>query len=198
MKFVVALVLGLGLVVLQGFLAWRSGWFTMTQAKEVHGISRGYAFVEHGGMWADVFLVTPIVAWILFRYHIEYFSRPSLIIMGVIAAVIRFVVVPMFAKGGLITPEAHSYGGEMTAAGWIHILFAIAALWAACMFYFGFVQPKPGMDILWISIAFTLWAVLGVMKFSAIWHWDVTALSIVGVEILLIWGITIWNIKLRS
>jgi len=194
-KFLVVLLIGLGLVVIQGVLAWGDGFLSKEQIKAIYGLDRAYSFLQHGGMWADVLIVVPIVAWIISRYDVSYLSKPGLITLGVILAVV--IVAGVFfrnaAEAGI--PEAHTRGGKTTPAGIVHGVFALGMAWTMLLYYFGGVEPRAGADMLVISSALTIWALMGVMKFNPIWAWDKTAITIVLIEIGLIWAVTVFRFK---
>ncbi len=63
------LVTGLFLVCVQGATSWMDGYLSQKQMKKELGIYDGWSFLQHGGMWADVFIVSPLVAYILGRVY---------------------------------------------------------------------------------------------------------------------------------
>ncbi len=180
---------GTVLVVLQGIAAWFDGYFTQAQMRS-HGVMNGWSFMEHGGMWSDVFIISPIVAYIVSRYNVEYFSRTGFVIFG-IAVVVSLAMGMMYQKNGITTPEAYTHDGITTIAGWIHGLFAIVAIWTCSLFYLGFISPVASkFDILLISTLLMPFFYLGVVKFSERWTFDLFAQWQVVILITGLWIIT--------
>ncbi len=184
--FVLALFLGEALIAIQGLAAWLDGYFSPLQMlEEGH---QGYAFLQHGGMWADFFLITPLVAYLVGKYHFQY--QPMMVLvfavsMAVWLALAIFVYAPM----GKIIPEAHANGGAVTIAGWIHILYAGVATGIVAMVYLPrYATPAvSGADIIIVSAVLLPWIVLGIMKFSPIWKWGhLEVLQVVGALISIV------------
>ncbi|HEX8946766.1 MAG TPA: hypothetical protein VF829_00935 [Candidatus Paceibacterota bacterium] len=120
----VVLASGWFLIWAQATAAWLDGFLTSTQMC-AWGVRRGFSFMQHGGMWADFLLVSPLVAWLV-AHHVYPWSSPTS--MGILAVsvvlwsgLVLFLFIPMGAQ----MPEAHAHGGQVTAAGWIHLVYAI-------------------------------------------------------------------------
>jgi hypothetical protein len=192
-KFWLVIAVGIAFVGIQGVCAYLDGYFSQAQILEVHGIRNAYAFLEHGGMWTDVFVITPIVAYIMNRYRLPYVSVSGIIIL-LLAVVVCFAAGSMYQEMGKITPEAHTHFGHTPLAGWVHGLYAIAALWICAMFYLTHVEPQPAYGMIAISIGLTAHAVLGVTKFNPNWSWSTGAIIQVAVFIALLWIITAYKL----
>ncbi len=177
---------GIILVLIQGFASWFDGYLTQDQM-----VSRGiigWSFMEHGGMWADVLVISPFVAYLVSRYQFPYVSNRGIMLLA-IAIALSLIMGHMYQKGGMLIPEAHTHHGTTTIAGWIHGVFAVAAIWIFAMVYLpGMATPPVSkVDLLVISIMLTPFFYLGVAKFNPRWTFSVTAKLQVLAEIILIW-----------
>lgn len=188
------LAVGFAFVGIQGVCAYFDGYFSQAQIFRIHGIKNAYAFIEHGGMWADVFLISPVVAYIICTYRLPYLSKPAIYIL-VFALLISIVGGVIYQEMGKIYPEAHTHFGHTPLIGWIHGVFAVASIWICSMFYLTHTTPKPGFDMIAISIALTAFFILGVMKFNPNWRWSKVAIVQVSVLILLVWVTTACKLR---
>jgi hypothetical protein len=186
--FVSVLTAGIALVALQGVLSWADGFLTRDQMRS-RGVTTGWSFFEHGGMWADVFFISPILAYLLARYGFSYASQWGLLTLAC-AAALAFVMGHLYRRNGLKMPEAHTHDGRTTPAGWVHGAFAIFALWTFALFYLKQTSPLPSVrDVLSISILLIPFTFLGVAKFNSSWRlssrdrWQV-AVEIAGLAVI--------------
>ncbi|HUC31629.1 MAG TPA: hypothetical protein VMR99_03020 [Candidatus Paceibacterota bacterium] len=187
--FLRVFLIGIALVILQGVCSYFDGYFTQFQMQAA-GIMNGYSFMEHGGMWADIIVISPMVAYIVSRYRLKYTSWYSILIF-VIAVGITIAAGIAYKKIGLIYPTPHSHDGRTTAAGWIHGVFAIAALWIAGMFYFTPTNPHASTrDVLVISGLLTPFFFLGIVDFNSRWVFMHGAKIQLAVSIAILWIIT--------
>lgn len=188
---------GIVLVVVQGVSSWFDGYLTQAQMHSSR-IRNGWSFMEHGGIWADMFVISPIAAYAVSRYQLAYFSRPGLVILAA-SVVLSLAAGYMYQQGGITTPEAHTHHGVTTVAGWIHSLFVVAAIWVCGMVYLNLTSPpmsKP--DIIVISVLLTPFFFLGVAKFSDRWMFSTRAKWQVAIEIVGLWAVTgvrLWYAK---
>lgn len=179
---------GVALVVIQGIYAWMDGYLTQKQMRS-HGTTNGWSFMEHGGMWADVFPISPLVAYIT-SYKLEYFSWWGLGLLA-LSGILTVAAIKGYEKGGLKTPEAHTHDGRTTAAGWIHGLFAMVGLWIFALFYFTPITPSASpRDIVIVSLLLTPFFYLGVVKFSPRWKFEKWVRWQVAGEIVGLWVAT--------
>ncbi len=184
---------GVVLVFVQGISSWFDGYLTQAYMRS-HGVTNGWSFMEHGGMWSDVFIISPVVAYIVSKYDVEYFSQWGLIILGV-ALVVSLAMGAMYQKNGITIPEAHTHDGTTTLAGWIHGLFAVAAIWTCALFYLNLVSPSVlKFDVLVISLLLTPFFFLGVVKFSDRWTFDTIAQWQVAFETAGLWAIASYRL----
>jgi hypothetical protein len=184
--FWLVLLAGIALVGVQGILSYFDGYLTQAQM-QARGIANGYSFMEHGGMWADVFVISPMVAYLISRYHFAYGRWWGILILD-IALGITIGSSPIYNKIGLRHPVPHSHDGHTTAAGYIHALFAVAVLWIAGMFYFTPLSPAASpRDIIGISALLTPFFFLGIVDFNAKWEFMRGAKIQLAVQIMVLW-----------
>ena len=179
--------MGFALVAMQGALAEVDNFLTQKQMlnRRVH---RGYSFMEHGGMWADVFIISPITSFILVSYQLEYIGWKSLALFALSTA-ITFFAGNEYKDAGLLIPEAHAHDGKTTPAGIVHGFYAIVTLWIIMLYYFTGpieVEKVPMIRITWLLTAFFP---LGVVKFNRQWR---PTLPAVGQVVLL--DLTVWTV----
>ena len=126
--------------------------------------------MEHGGMWADVFIISPIVAYVTTSFDIKVTSwwNTAIVILSIVTTL---AALKMYAAGGIKNPEAFTHHGKTTAVGWIHGFYAAAATWAILTFYLTPLSPSPSRSqILVISCLLSpFFFILGVAKFN--WKW---------------------------
>jgi len=193
--FWLTLAVGVLFVIVQGIAAWSDGYLTQTQMRS-HGVTNGWSFFEHGGMWADVFVISPIVAYSVSNYKLDYFSKGGLTLFA-IALVVSLAMGYMYQRGGITTREAHTHDGITPLAGWIHGIYAVAAIWVSAMVFLNFTTPSVSrVDIIVISILLTPFFYLGIVKFSERWVFSPAVQWQVAIEIIGLWalaGIRIWN-----
>ncbi len=162
------LCIGLQLVFLQFLASLFDGYATRAQMKKKK--AKGYAFTEHGGMMADILIVSPVVAFIMSAYRFDYLGRFS-IIAAAVSVVCVFFILRAYRAWGKEMPEAHAHSGRVTEAGWIHAVYAAWAIWAVIMFYFGEAdRPITKTEVAIVTLAFMPWCVLGQVKFSPHWR----------------------------
>ena len=176
-------------MILQGVAAYCDGYFSQRQMQS-RGITNGYSFLQHGGMWADMFIVSPAVALIASKYKINYFSLYGIVFFAGTFIVVR-AMGRLYCEYGKIIPEAHTHDGRTTLAGWIHGIFAFAVIWECLMFYLSPTVPKQKVeDLIFVSFLLTLLFPLGVIKFSLRWKFSLGDYIQIGVLTLLVWSVT--------
>ncbi len=187
--FLIVLTVGIILVLTQAMCAWEDGYLTQAQMRR-HGVMNGYSFMEHGGMWADIFVISPLVAYLASHYHFAYTASYSWLILVIVLA----IVIPAnraYNKIGLRFPVAHNHDGHITPAGWIHVLFAIVVMWFAGMFYFTPTNPPASIrDILGASGILTPFFFLGIVDFNHRWVFLKGAKIQLVVQVAILWLMT--------
>lgn len=183
------LVLLESLVFVQCFAAWGDKYLSKRQLAE-RGI-KGYALLDHGGWWADVFIISPLVAWIASSHRLPYWSSS-----GEAALLVIFLAVwclgSLYTEVGLKTPEAYTHDGRTTVAGYLHGLYAVICIWNVILSCFADVQPKVTRgEALATAIALTPWAYLGVAKFNKeLWKFGRSERLQTATAITIIWIVT--------
>ena len=73
-SFFVTWLIGIMFVVAQGIATYTGGYFSQSQMV-ARGITNGWSFCNHAGMYADIFIVSPVIAYIMSNYELSYFSK---------------------------------------------------------------------------------------------------------------------------
>lgn len=195
-RFLTVLALGEIVVVLQCIASVFDGFLTRAQMLWVHNSAKGYSFMEHGGMWADALIVTPLLAYLMASYKFAYASTGSMTFLGAVSALWILLATKVYAPAGAEMPEAHAHDGYVTVAGWLHVLYAAVATWIVALVYVPNMAEPPisSTDVIITSVALSFWAYFGVAKFSNYWVFDTSAKIQVGSELALIWSLTAWRL----
>ncbi len=153
MIFAFCLLIGWAFVLSHGFLAYYDGGGYLTQAQMQSRGIKGWSFMEHGGMWFDFFILTPVVAYIVSHYKLPILSKTSIaFICGIIVALICFGFFYSSKTFGI--PEAHTHDGKTAPAGYVHGVYALIVAWVLFMFYFKIsMSADYRHDIKWVSMA---------------------------------------------
>ncbi len=147
--------------------------------------------MEHGGMWADVFVISPIVAYAASKYKFDVSFPWGL---GLLAASIVIVLgmIEIYRRAGITMPDHCTHNGETVLAGWIHGLFAVAAIWVCLEIYLGLSTPIVSkQDIVIFSILLTPFFYLGVAKLSARWVFSTQDKYQVAIMTALVWFVAV-------
>jgi hypothetical protein len=108
-----------GLVVLQGWLAYRDHFLTPAQM-QAHGVGAGLPFMAHLGMWGDVFIISPLAAYIVGRF-LRSWQRDTIIESLVIGLALSTIMHWSYLSSNIM--EAHVQNGALTPAGWVHAAY---------------------------------------------------------------------------
>jgi hypothetical protein len=187
------------MVFLGAYAAYCDQFLFVSQMKE-KGFSKGLPFIVHLGMLGDIAL-SFLLGFIVWKYGSQWHASQCLVaaIVGIIASIAMHF---MYVSGGLKIPESHTYGGYLTKAGWIHVVYMAAALMILIQFYFF----TPNIDpfslkcvglLLAVHILLGTHLVLGfILKVFPVSWVGKDYLSDIGawVTVLVIWG----TIALRS
>lgn len=185
--FWATLVVGIAFVVVQGITSYFDGYFSKAQL-----YSRGivaWSFLEHGGMWADVFIISPIVAHALSKYQLNYSAHWGTATF-MVSIVVVLGLVEFYRRMGMRMGDHCTHDGVTTIAGWIHAAYAFAAVFVLLQIFLGLTTPVVSKgDIVIFATLLTPLFYLGVAKFGSDWgpstqdKWQVAALT-VGVWVL--------------
>ena len=185
--FWIVLVVGIGFVALQGVCAYIDGYFTREQMLRLHELKKGNSFLQHGGMWSDVFVISPLVAYITSKDHLDYLSLRSEIFLLVTMG-FWWMAAKYFRS--LPLPEAHNHNGQTTLAGWIHLGFGVVVMWMLSMFYF---SHPPMHDLVVVSSFLTPFFFLGIYKIDKDWRWNPVAVWVVIGGPTAVWSVVLWR-----
>lgn len=182
--FILVMIVGEVLVFLQAVASSRDGYFSERQMFQQG--TRGYSFLQHGGMWADFLIITPLIAYLVGKYNFSYLSTWSLGIIYVSFVLWLSLAIFLYAPMGKNSPEAHTHDGKTTVAGGIHIVYATLASWIIAMVYIpNMSEPHLlGRDIIITSGALIPWIFVGVMKFTPQWRFNSSSIAQVYIGIL--------------
>ena len=184
---------GLGLVAAQGAASWLDGCWSQAQLRSL-GVTNSYSFWEHGGMWADVFIITPLVAYAVSKYELDCSSGSGVVALFASGAV-TLVLIELYRRWGMAMGDHCTYDGKTTLAGWIHGLFAFGAIWVCAEIYLGLTTPVvSNRDIIIFSTMLSPFFYLGVAKFNERWVFGVAEKWQVIGGLALVWMIAAFHI----
>jgi hypothetical protein len=196
-RFLFFLTLGVAIVLAQAVASWFDGYLTQAQMHS-RGIAHGWSFLEHGGMWGDAFIISPLLAYILSKYRLAYFSKASVFVL-IAVTLAALAMGYAYQRTGMTSPEAHTHDGATTLAGLIHGVFAIFAIWTCSLVYLDLTSPPVAKsDVIAFSLLLTPFFVLGVTKLSQHWSFGTLAIWQVAIEIALLWAVTagrLWSAR---
>lgn len=166
--FCTTLAVGVGLVAVQGICSAFDHRFSSAQMNH-YRIERCWSFLQHGGMWADVLIISPIVAFVLGSYRLDYTSWWG-IGTYVFSLVLTLVMVEFYRRMGIAWGDHCTHDGKTKPAGWVHAAFAFAAIWILLEVFLGLTTPVvSNVHLVIIAIWMTPFFYLGVKKFHHSW-----------------------------
>jgi hypothetical protein len=113
-----------GLVAVQAILATATGFLTVSQMHR-RGLEFGLPFIWHFGMWGDLLIVSPLVAYLVGR-HLARWRVPSIFSSIVVGGAISGLMSWTYTFGHV--PEAHVLNHRLTGVGWVHFVYMAVAL----------------------------------------------------------------------
>ncbi len=137
------------LVVWQAVLANENEMLTVRQMRENRGIKLGLPFLWHGGMWGDVFIVSPVVAWIVGEFS-NTWSWPSLLVCGLVGFMASRLMHDLYQLS--LWPEAHVEDRKLTDVGYVHHGYMTIAFVVIIEYYFKSVTVG-GLSTMWLISA---------------------------------------------
>jgi hypothetical protein len=182
----------LALIVLQALAAELDGAGWLTRSQLNYGrIYKGYPLIAHGGIWADLLIITWLAAHFVGHYQIHYTSVASrFIALG--SVILWLSAGKAWREEGKEMPEAHTHDGKTSVAGWIHLVYAIPVSWIIGLIYLTTTTPIPSVHSMIIySTLLSVWAVLGIIKFSRQWRLTSGAAIQIVCSLVLIWVVTL-------
>jgi hypothetical protein len=187
------------LLFLQAAFAEGDGYLKYSDLKR-RGIVNAYSLMEHGGYWADIFIISPVVAYITGRYELAYTSWYSIATFVVACAVIGGAGYG-YGKHGekkkpdVMLPDSYVHEQKTSLAGWVHLIFAVAVCYVIVMFYLTPITPAASRwDMLIISSLLTPFCFLGVCKFTRRWKFSPFAMKQVAIQLVGLWLVTAWRL----
>lgn len=159
------------LIILQAVFAWFDDHLTRGKVIDVSGRPNDFSFSEHP-IWLIDTALSLLTAYLWPRYEFDSSSA-----MGISTAMVSIIVVlailNIWRRMGVKIGDHCSHEGVVTTAGWIHGIFFVVMLWIFAQVYLGLTIPMvPTAQLIWLSIFFTIFFPLGVVKFSPRWRWD--------------------------
>ena len=181
--FISVFLAGLFLIALQGFCAYSDGFFIPSQLPH-NGRTHAFSLIEHGGWWADIFIIAPLTAHLVSGYHLVFASWLGFSSL-VISTSATLLAGLFYGRSG---NEAYVHDRKTTAAGWIHGLFAMMVIWVCILFFFK--QPAPhAKDLVRIGVVLSVFLPLGTVKFNRAWRFKLADAVQVGVLSVLMWAV---------
>lgn len=181
--------------------AYKDKFFFVRQMKE-RGFEKGFPFVIHGAMWSDLFIISPLVGFLVAAYASQW-SVESWVIAGVagmlVSLALHFFV---YLKGTL--PGSHGYNGNLTTAGWIHVVYTALALQIIALFYFATTSidhthllitsillalhlPTGLIGQLWANKRHPEWFPENPLKYYGVWIFIAVMVALIGLWTYVLW-----------
>lgn len=177
------------LIAVQFFSAYDDAWLTPKDVRWHN--EKGWALIQHAGVWGNIIVISPMTAWIVAEYSLPYISWHGFNFL-LAAVAITLLAAWRYRKMGEDQPEAFTYSGKTTLAGKYHWVFTGANLWILSMFLLAPVSPTPSPDILNdVALVLSLFFVAGIIKISPRWMLTREATIQAALLIIAAWGIVI-------
>jgi hypothetical protein len=134
------------LVLAQLVLAYEDQFFTVAQMRQ-RGFDQGLPFAWHFAMWGDLFVISPLAAYLVDRFH-DQWSRPRMLLSLAIGLISSAVLHWTYTFG--VFPEAHVIGHALTGAGVVHLFYMGLAI-AIFVQFFLFTKTVPARSLAAVS-----------------------------------------------
>jgi len=150
-------------VVIEGILSWRYGLFTQAQADRMLPEDQEVLpFMNHGGMWGDFFIISPLIAWIIPAFSRKW-GEGEMVICFIVALLIGAGMFKMWTDGSREAWDPFGQDGRATANGWIHFGYMVFCLTVVLLFYFG-TAGTTGVERGIVTLALFVHVVIGVLQ----------------------------------
>ncbi|NTU67201.1 MAG: hypothetical protein HGB08_04775 [Candidatus Moranbacteria bacterium] len=109
--------------------------FTVKQMKK-RGYPKGIPLIWHFGIWGDMALLTPLMAYVVYRYA-DIWTVGALLAALAVGFVVTAGMVFLWTVGtktGL--PESHAHKGRLTMAGLFHGLYMWGVVTVVILLFF--------------------------------------------------------------
>lgn len=160
------------LVLAQLLLAHQDSFLNVAQMR-ARGFDQGLPFAWHFAMWGDLFVISPLAAYLVDRFHSQW-SRPTVILSLAIGFVSSAVLHWTYTFA--VFPEAHVIGHALTGAGVVHVLYMGLAI-AVFVQFFLFTRTVPAISIavvsalVWLHVFVGTHMVLGLINHAYPQDW---------------------------
>jgi len=174
-----------------GLLSWKDGIFNHAQMLARYGSSRGLPFINHGGMWGDALIVSPVIATLISRYA-DHWSTTLIFWCAVIGVLVSMGMHNLYSGSALQNafPDCLVLPQGVRPGGVLHVGY-FAAVFAVLLLFFFCTPDVIPLDAVVVSIAFSAHMGLGVIQPAlhvgdkSIWSPDV--IGVAGVVWFLLW-----------
>jgi hypothetical protein len=193
--FVTLFCFGTLMVILQGIFAYNDNFFTVTQMR-AKGFEKGVPLLYHLGIWGDFLILTPLMSYIVAKYGDQWQTKEiySSGIIGIVSIIVLGFIWAKSAQHGL--PESHTYGGKITAAGFVHAVYFVVVLAVIILtFFYTAISQEAAIIIaviLGLHVVYGTHMVLGLIGPS--WYSDRPHENPLTWAIILVsWGLLLWR-----
>ncbi len=145
----------IGCVIIGGYEAHKDRFLTPGQIIK-RGI-KGLPFIAHGGMWGDIFILSPLLGIISGKY-VSIWSAKKFFI-ALLLGILGSSIMHLFYIGSNIL-EAHTQYGRLTRSGKIHFFYMALVLQMLILFYCFTPNPNPKL-LWWTTILLSVHMVFG-------------------------------------
>lgn len=126
-------------VCMEGYLAYRNGMLTPAQMLAKYPGRRGLPFIAHGGMWGDIYIISPLIGFIVGTYG-DSWTLAQIVTMLAIGMALSSAMHWTYVQTPF--PDSLAWKGEgITAAGWLHVIYMGAVFAIIGLLYF--CTPNP-------------------------------------------------------
>ncbi len=124
------------------------------------GFERGIPLTGHWAMLYFDLLLPLLFAYLAGKYGGQWGAKQIGIMVG-IGFILSAAMHYTYVEAGKKFPEAATYGGELTPAGWLHLVYMGLALALLGLFYFMTAKPAPS-DVWLTSVWMIIHVIVGV------------------------------------
>ena len=147
-------------VFLEGYLTFQRGFFMRSQGK-TSSKKIGY-FIEHVGMWGDVFIVSPLIAYLISQYYI-YWSWVSVSYCLAPCLMIGAIATHLSRQSSYHLDDSFNEDGRTLPAGWLHIGYTVVSLTAILLYYFGTPRSNTREHVLLVTGVLSFHLAIGIL-----------------------------------
>jgi hypothetical protein len=171
-------------------VAYDDGTLTSGMFRKSHGLHRAHGLLEQGDFLADVFIVSPLMAWVMAKHDVWTGWVWPLSILG--AAIGLWTCMSrVFVAQGVHNPNSYAYDGKMSRVGICHGAYFVIGFWVMIMAYIGPMEPTfTRHEYIVASSLLTVWVYLGPKKFSSHHRFCSTDIVVGAGELAVFWGVT--------